>query len=96
MKQMSTYNDIKDKKPMRQGVFVGEEDEKFYVAKSEEEVYELSALAYYVWLICDGESTVEKLAERMSHEINVDINEVIEPLTTALNSLHEVGLIKFE
>ncbi|OYT40992.1 MAG: PqqD family protein [Desulfurococcales archaeon ex4484_58] len=89
------WEDLKDKKPIRKGVFIGEQDEKFYVAKSEEEIYELSALVYYVWLISDGEHTVEDLANRMSKEIQVELNEVKEPLIIALNSLYDVQLIDY-
>ena len=87
--------ELKDKKPMRQGLFLGEENDKFYVAKSENEIYELSALVYYVWLISDGEHTVEELVDRMSHDIQVERDEVIEPLVLALNSLSKVDLIKY-
>ncbi len=89
------WEEIRDKKPVRQGVFLGEEEEKFYVAKSEKEIYELSALVYYVWLICDGEHSVEELAQRMSKEVDVAYEEVLEPLIIALNSLSNVELVKY-
>ncbi|ADI32132.1 PqqD family protein [Staphylothermus hellenicus] len=89
------FNEIKTLKPLRQGVFLGEEDEKFYVAKSEKEAYELSALAYYVWLLCDGEHTVNEILERMSSDIKVEQSEVIEPLVLSLHSLSHAGLIRF-
>ncbi|MCD6300539.1 MAG: PqqD family protein [Staphylothermus sp.] len=89
------FQEIKILKPTRQGVFLGEEEEKFYVAKSEEEVYELSALAYYVWLLCDGEHTVEEMVSKMSQDVKVSEEEVIEPLVIALDSLSHAGLVKF-
>ena len=89
------WDNLREKKPVRQGLFLGEENEKFYVAKNENEVYELSALVYYVWLISDGEHTVEELVERMSKDIQVDKSEVVEPLVLALNSLSKVALIKY-
>ncbi|RLG81576.1 MAG: PqqD family protein [Thermoprotei archaeon] len=89
------WEEIKDRKPIRQGTLLGGEEDKYYVAKSEEEVYELSALAYYIWLICDGEHTVGELADRMSREIEVEKNEVIEPLILALNSLARVELVRY-
>ncbi len=88
------YEEIKDHKPKRAGSFLGEEQEKFYVAKSEKEIYELSALAYYVWLLCDGEHTVGEIAAKISEDVQVDIKEVIEPLVMSLKSLGEVGLIE--
>ncbi len=89
------FQEIKSLKPSRQGVFLGEENEKFYIAKTEEEVYELSALAYYVWLLCDGEHTVEEMILKMSQDIQVSEEEVIEPLVIALDNLSHAGLIKF-
>lgn len=91
----SLWEEFKDKKPLRLGIFVGEENEKYYVAKSEEEVYELSALVYYVWLICDGERTVEQLADQMSKDISIDLDQIIEPLILAINSLNRVQLLRF-
>jgi hypothetical protein len=89
------WEELREKKPSRQGLFLGEENDKFYVAKSESEVYELSALVYYVWLISDGEHTVEQLVDRMSNDIQVNKNEVVEPLLLALKSLSEVGLVRY-
>ena len=90
------WNRLREKKPVRQGVFLGEENEKFYVAKSENEVYELSALVYYVWLISDGEHTVDELVDRVSKDIQVEPKEVIEPLVLALESLSKVELITYK
>jgi len=95
IKVKELFQEIKTLKPSRQGVFLGEENEKFYVAKTEEEVYELSALAYYVWLLCDGEHTVEDMVSKMSQDVKVSEEEVIEPLVIALDSLSHAGLIKF-
>ena len=88
------YDQLREKKPRRNGAFLGEEQDKFYVAKSEEEIYELSALAYYVWLLCDGEHTVEEIANKISEDVQVSVKEVIEPLALAINSLNEAGLVE--
>ncbi|MEM4756787.1 MAG: hypothetical protein QW254_01930 [Desulfurococcaceae archaeon] len=45
---LSKYNEIKSLKPTRQGGFIGANEDKFYIALSEEDVYELSPLTYYV------------------------------------------------
>jgi hypothetical protein len=89
------YEEMKNLKPLRQGTFVGEEEEKFYIAKSEEEVYELSPLAYYIWLLCDGEHTVEEVAQTLSKDVNVELEDVIEPLIAVLESLHNVKLVGY-
>ncbi|MEL9908497.1 MAG: PqqD family protein [Desulfurococcus sp.] len=92
---LNRFNELKDVKPVRQGEFLGEEQEKFYVALSEEEVYELSPLAYYIWVMCDGEHTVNELAESISKEAQVDFKDVIEPLVMALDQLHEAKLVNY-
>ncbi len=93
-KAREIYDQLREKKPKRNGAFLGEEQDKFYVAKSEEEIYELSALAYYVWLLCDGEHTVEEIANKISEDVQVSVKEVIEPLALAINSLNEAGLVE--
>ncbi|WP_434731455.1 PqqD family protein [Thermogladius sp. KZ2Tp1] len=91
----SRYEEIRGLKPLRQGTFLGEEGEKFYVAKSEEEVYELSPLAYYVWLLCDGEHTVEDVANTISSEVNMPLEDIVEPLVEVLESLHGAQLVVY-
>ncbi len=88
------FEEMRGLKPKRQGVYLGEESEKFYVALSEDKVYELSALAYYVWLLCDGDHTVNDIANRMSNDVKLELSEIVEPLIMALNSLSEAGLVK--
>lgn len=89
------YDDLKGFKPLRKGAFLGVEDEKFYVAKTEDEVYELSALAYYVWLLCDGEHSIDEIADRISREVELEKDEILEALMLALDGLSNVGLIEF-
>jgi 2-keto-3-deoxy-L-rhamnonate aldolase RhmA len=93
---LGKYNLIKNHKPIREGLYLGNENDKFYVAKSQEEIYELTALPYYVWLLCDGEHTVGEIAEIMSKDVQVELNEVIEPLIRSIESLSEVGLINLD
>lgn len=92
---MNTYEEIKSKKPIRLGELVGGEENSFYIAKSENEVYELSPLAYYVWMVCDGDHTVEELIKTASEEIDVDESDIIEPFIIALTSLLKVELVKY-
>lgn len=91
----SRYEEIKGLKPLRQGEFIGEEKEGFYVMLSEDEVYELSPLAYYVWILCDGNTTVEEMAKKIGEEAQVEFREVIEPLVLALEQMREVNLVKY-
>jgi len=89
------YNDIREAKPKRRGEFLGAERDKFYVALSEEEVYELSPLAYYVWSLCDGDHTVREIALDISNNADVPYHEVIEPLLIVLEQMGKVGLIGY-
>ncbi len=90
------FNSLKTSIPVRQGQFLGEEGESFYIAKSEEEVYELSPLAYYVWLLCDGEHNVEEIANRMSSDLKMSVEEIVDPLIMALDGLSNVELVSFK
>jgi len=92
---LERYNAIKDVIPERRGDLIGFERDKFYVALSEEEVYELSPLAYYVWALCSGDLTVEEIAHQISEGADVDINMVIEPLLIVLEELKKAGLVVY-
>jgi hypothetical protein len=92
---LERYNAIKDVVPERRGDLIGFERDKFYVALSEEEVYELSPLAYYVWALCSGDLTVEEIAHQISEGADVDINMVIEPLLIVLEELKKAGLVVY-
>ena len=92
---LERYNAIKDATPERRGDLIGFERDKFYVALSEEEVYELSPLAYYVWALCSGDLTVEEIAHQISEGADVDINMVIEPLLIVLEELKKAGLVVY-
>ena len=92
---LERYNAIKDVIPERRGDLIGFEKDKFYVALSEEEVYELSPLAYYVWALCSGDLTVEEIAHQISEGADVDINMVIEPLLIVLEELKKAGLVVY-
>ncbi len=90
---MERFNSIKNQIPERQGTYIGGEGKNFYIARSEDEIYELSPLAYYVWLLCDGKHTVDELAHRMSNDLKMSLDEIIEPLVMALNGLCSVNLV---
>lgn len=87
------FNKLKDLKPSRKGSYLGERKEKFYVALSPEEIYELSPLAYYVWLLCDGKHTVKEIAKEMSKDLSMPLDQILEPLIVALKGLSDVNLV---
>jgi len=87
--------EIKGKKPLKQGRFIGEEGDKFYIALSEEEVYELSPVVYYIWLMCDGEHTVEEILDKLSEDVEISREELVKPLTLVFDSLYKANLVKY-
>jgi len=89
------WREIRSKKPLKQGRFIGEEGDRFYVALSEEEVYELSPVVYYVWLMCDGEHTVEEILDKLSEDVEISREELVKPLTLVFDSLHKANLVKY-
>lgn len=89
------YSEIRNVKPIRQGEFLGVEEDKFYIALGEEEVYELSPLAYYIWALCDGEHTVRDIANLISENTGVEYYRVIEPLLIVLSEMKRTRLIDY-
>lgn len=94
-KIVDKYMEIKAFKPSRCGQFVGSEADKFYVALSEEVVYELSPLAYYVWALSDGNHTIEDIAIDISNNARVEYYQVVEPLIIVLDEMKRAGLVDY-
>lgn len=96
-----TYEEIKAKKPVKKGISVGMEGENYIVALDENIAYTLTAGAFYVWSVCNGEKTVEELVNKLSEELSVDeetamsVDELKEPVTVIIGQLLEAGLITF-
>ncbi|MGC8983394.1 MAG: PqqD family protein [Desulfurococcaceae archaeon] len=91
----SKYAMLRDLRPVRKGDFIGVEQDKFYVQLSEEEIYELSPLAYYIWALCDGEHRVDDIARDISENARVAYYEVIEPLVVVLEEMKKAGLVAY-
>ncbi|MCC6032980.1 MAG: PqqD family protein [Desulfurococcaceae archaeon] len=95
-----TYEDIKNKVPVKQGVELGIEGDNYLVGISEEKIYSLSLSAFYVWQLCDGSRNVEELATHIMQDLKessqeISESELKEVLTLILGQLHEAELIKF-
>ncbi|MEM2847288.1 MAG: PqqD family protein [Zestosphaera sp.] len=95
-----TYEDIKNKRPVRQGVELGVEGDNYLVGVSEEKIYSLSLSAFYVWQLCDGSRNVEQLVGHVMEDLKessqeISENELRDILTLILGQLHEAELIKF-
>lgn len=89
------FIEMRSTKPVRNGEFLGVEQDKFYIAISEEEVYELTPLAYYIWALSDGEHTVEDMANDISENAEIDYSQVIEPLLIVLDEMKKAKLVSY-
>lgn len=87
------YEEVKDKIYMRQGELIGLQGENYLVAVSENLVYELPPAAYYVWLMMDGERTLEETIERSSEELQIGKEVLVDPFLVILEKLIEVNLV---
>lgn len=89
------WNEIYRKKGVELGIDAG----NFIIALDEERVYALSPLAYYVWALCDGESSVgiivENIIQNLSQEVQqVEEDEVYQAVITIIDKLAETGLVE--
>uniref|UniRef100_A0A7J3ZKJ7 PqqD family protein n=1 Tax=Fervidicoccus fontis TaxID=683846 RepID=A0A7J3ZKJ7_9CREN len=87
------YDEIKDKVYVKRGQSIGSTGESFVVAVDEESLYELSPAAYYVWEQMNGERTVAQIVEKISSELNIDYEELKQPVALVIEKLLEVGLL---
>ena len=89
------FSEVKDLKPQKVGEFIDKtEDGEGYIVKiSEEKVYELAPIAYYVWELCDGEKTVEQIITQISTEANLPIEQIRDPILMVLDELQKNSLI---
>ncbi|MEM2021985.1 MAG: PqqD family protein [Zestosphaera sp.] len=97
---MLTYEEIKNKKPLKQGMELGVENDNYLVGISEDRIYSLSLSAFYVWQLCDGSKSVEDLIGRVIEDLKTSSQELKESelkdiLTLILGQLQEAELIRF-
>jgi len=100
LSSLLTYEEIKNKRPIKQGVELGIEGDNYLVGVSEEKVYSLSLSAFYVWQLCDGSRNVEQLVGHVMEDLKdssqkISEDELKDLLTLILGQLHEAELIKF-
>jgi len=89
------FDEVKDLKPQKVGEFLDKsEDGEGYIIKiSEEKVYELAPIAYYVWELCDGEKTIDQIVTQISTEANIPSEQVRDPILMVLDELQKNALI---
>ncbi|MCX8184210.1 MAG: PqqD family protein [Sulfolobales archaeon] len=93
------FNDIAQKKPLKQGTEMGVSGEEYIVSLGEDRVYALAPAAYYVWSLCDGARSVEDILKKVESDLKESGEEGLgEPelkqiLVLVLSELGSVGLI---
>ncbi len=91
-----SYEELKDKKPLKKGQELGEQENYVAVANDKGEVYGLSAAVFYVWMMCDGKTTVEDMVNRISKDAEIDAEELKEPVAYIVSQLADTGLVALE
>lgn len=89
------FEDVKNLKPQKVGEYLdkSEDGEGYIVKVSEDKVYELAPIAYYVWDLCDGEKTVDQIVAQISQEANLSVDQVRDPILMVLDELMKASLI---
>jgi hypothetical protein len=89
------FDEIKDVKPVRNGEVIdkSEDGENYIIKLSEDKIYEVAPIAFYVWNMCDGEKTVSQIIEEISKEANIESSQIRDPIVTVLEQLKEASLI---
>ncbi|BBG25412.1 PqqD family protein [Sulfuracidifex tepidarius] len=100
------FNEMKERKPSKKGEFLdmAEDGQNFIIKLSDDKVFEVHPVAYYVWSLCDGNTSVETIVDKIEEEIKkepegsqseITKDQLIEPVVTILNELEKASLIMF-
>jgi len=86
------WNEVYRKK----GVEVGVDKGDFIIAVDEEKAYALAPAVYYVWSMCDGETSIGKIVENIAQNIEeeIDINTLYNAVVDIIDRLVEVSLLE--
>ncbi len=96
---VSLYNEMADRKPVKQGVDMGASGEEYIVSLGEDRVFALAPAAYYIWNLCDGVRSVKDILEKVRSDLRESGEEELEEvelkqiLAMILAELGNVGLI---
>ncbi len=83
--------------PIKKGALLGMYGENYIIALGEEEnVFMLTPIAYYIWDLCDGESTTNDIVSIVKEELNLDHDDARNVVSIVLKKLNEIGLIYFK
>lgn len=90
--EKARWNEVYRKKGAEIGVDKGD----FVVAVDEEKAYALAPAVYYVWSMCDGETTVGKIIENLAESIEeeIDTTTLYNAVVDIIDRLVEVNLLE--
>ncbi len=86
--------EILDKKPIRKGTPIGKSDEGYVVSLDENHAYTLNPAAFYIWLLCSGELTVNEIVDKIAEATGIKRTELEEPVNYIVKELLRVKLIE--
>ena len=82
------------KKPVKKGYEVAAGPDGAYLAEDEsKKVYVVSFAAYVVWSMCDGDTTVQTMVERIAEGTELSHEEIKPVLIEILNALSQANLL---
>ncbi len=86
------WNEIYRKKGTEIGVDKGD----FVIAVDEERAYALAPAVYYVWSMCDGETTIGSIIENLAKSIEeeIDTTTLYNAVVDIIDRLVEVNLLE--
>lgn len=90
--QRLRWNEVYRKKGTKLGIDKGD----FIVAADEEKAYALAPAVYYIWNLCDGETTVGKIVENLAENIEeeIDMDTLYNAVVDIVDKLLEVNLLE--
>jgi hypothetical protein len=71
-------------------------DEVIVLDRANQQVHQLNASAGFVWQRCDGQHTVESIADELCGAFEVTAETAREAVRTALHRFAELGLLQRE
>jgi hypothetical protein len=90
-----TYDDIKLKYPKKIGEVIAksEDGENYIIKVSDDKIYEVVPIAYYVWEMCDGNHTVEQIVGEISKEAGLPVEQIKDTIALIIGELEKASLV---
>jgi len=91
MSELSRWDEVY----VRKGIEIGQDKGMYIVALSEEKVFGLTPVAYFVWSLCDGSTTLGTIVESVAEQVpERKVEELYAIITKVIDELLEAGLVE--